>query len=185
MTYAALADLKRYLDVGVEDDDDILMSLLEAATSLIEQYTGRTFESRTETRYYGSEDLVDVRTLLLDDDLLAITSIADAEGEVASNEYVLLPRSGEPKYAIRRVNSVWSVTEETPISVEGTWGYSQTPPPSIRHACARLAAYYYRQKDAQVFDVTAIPDAGVITIPQGIPADVKAILDKYRALTGW
>jgi hypothetical protein len=37
----------------------------------------------------------------------------------------------------------------------------------------RLAAYLYHQRDASVFDVTAIPDAGVITLPKGIPADVK------------
>jgi hypothetical protein len=43
-----------------------------------------------------------------------------------------------------------------------------------------LAAYYYQQKDAQVFDTVAIPDAGVITIPSGIPADVKLILAPYR-----
>ena len=39
--------------------------------------------------------------------------------------------------------------------------------------------FKYRQKDAQVFDVTAVPDAGVITVPQGIPADVKRILRSY------
>jgi len=31
-----------------------------------------------------------------------------------------------------------------------------------------------------VFDVTAIPDAGVITIPQGIPATVTRIIDRYK-----
>jgi hypothetical protein len=37
----------------------------------------------------------------------------------------------------------------------------------------RLAAYLYHQRDASVFDTTALPDSGVIMIPKGIPADVK------------
>jgi hypothetical protein len=43
-----------------------------------------------------------------------------------------------------------------------------------------LAGYYYRQKDAGVFDTTAIPDMGVIQVPQGIPRDVQLILNPYR-----
>ncbi len=62
----------------------------------------------------------------------------------------------------------------------GKWAYSTTPPDDIEHACTRLAAYMYRQKDAQTFDTTAIPDAGVILVPQGIPKDVKMILDHYK-----
>ena len=37
----------------------------------------------------------------------------------------------------------------------------------------------YRQKDASVFDTTAIPDQGVIVSPQGIPRDVRLMLDPY------
>ena len=75
--------------------------------------------------------------------------------------------------------TTWEFDIDGEVSVLGAWGYSTSPPDDIVHACIRLAGYYYRQKDAQVFDVTAVPDAGIITIPQGIPADVKLILDKY------
>jgi len=30
-----------------------------------------------------------------------------------------------------------------------------------------------------VFDTTAIPSAGIIQVPQGIPADVRMLLDPY------
>ena len=43
-----------------------------------------------------------------------------------------------------------------------------------------MASYFYRQKDAQVFDVTATPELGTITVPAGIPADVRILLDPYR-----
>jgi hypothetical protein len=32
----------------------------------------------------------------------------------------------------------------------------------------------------QVFDTTAIPDAGVITIPSGIPATVEKVIKRYK-----
>ena len=73
----------------------------------------------------------------------------------------------------------WEFDTDYWVSVAGTWGYSATPPDDIIHACIRLAAYYYRQKDAQVFDTTAMPEQGVITVPQGIPRDVKLILEPY------
>jgi len=68
------------------------------------------------------------------------------------------------------------------VYISGKWSYSSSAPDDIVHACVRLSAYYFRQKDAQVFDVTAIPDAGVITMPQGIPADVKLMLEPYRRI---
>ena len=74
----------------------------------------------------------------------------------------------------------WEWDTDYWVSVTGTWGYSATCPDDVRRACLVLAAYYYRQKDSQVFDVTAIPEAGVITIPQGIPATVTRVIAKYR-----
>jgi hypothetical protein len=71
------------------------------------------------------------------------------------------------------------------IEVVGKFAYSTSAPNDIVHATERLVGYYYRQKDSQVFDVTAIPDAGVLMIPQGIPADVKLLLKPYvRAVYG-
>jgi hypothetical protein len=66
------------------------------------------------------------------------------------------------------------------VSVLGTWGYASEPPADIRRACTVLAAYFYKQKDSQVFDVTAIPEAGVITIPAGIPGTVTRIIERYK-----
>jgi hypothetical protein len=72
----------------------------------------------------------------------------------------------------------WDVDEW--VSVTGTWGYSATAPADIVRATTVLAAYLYRQKDSQVFDVTAVPEAGVITIPSGIPATVMKIIGRYK-----
>lgn len=44
----------------------------------------------------------------------------------------------------------------------------------------RMAAYLYRMKDSQVYDVTADPAAGVLTAPKGVPADVKLWIASNR-----
>lgn len=186
MAYATLVQLKGYLGISGTGDDTLLGDLLDRATAAIDAYCRRAFAASTETRYYGL-DAVNGQTLLLDGDLLTITTLTngDSDGTVlASDAYWLLPRNAGPPYHAIRLKSDydWEQDTDCEISVAGTWGYSETPPDDIVHACIRLAAYYYRQKDAQIFDVTAVPEAGVITVPQGIPADVKIILDRYKAL---
>ena len=64
------------------------------------------------------------------------------------------------------------------ISIIGKWAYSTTAPADVKQACIRLASYMYRQKDAQMYDVTAI-EAGVVIRPFGMPPDIKAILKPY------
>jgi hypothetical protein len=74
----------------------------------------------------------------------------------------------------------WQFDIDCWVSVTGTWGFSATCPDDVRRACLVLAAYYFRQKDSHLYDVTAIPEAGVITIPAGIPATVTKVIAKYR-----
>jgi len=100
---------------------------------------------------------------------------------------VLRPSSGPPyRQIVLKASSglIWTYVDdpEDAISITGSWGYSASAPPDIVQATLRLAAYMYRQKDAQVYDVSAEPSAGVITVPQGIPRDVRLTLDSYREL---
>lgn len=193
MAYATTAQLKSYLGITGTGDDTLIASLLRRAQAAIDTYTGRTFEaSKDETRYYTVGEDNEQETLYLDADLCAITSVvtsADADSPVtlSTTDYVTLPRNITPYHAIRLLASCdysWDYADdpENGITVTGRWAYSITPPNDIIHACLRLAAFYYRQKDAQVYDVTAIPDAGVITVPQGIPADVERMLIPYRKI---
>jgi hypothetical protein len=50
----------------------------------------------------------------------------------------------------------------------------------VKRATTRLAAFYYRQKDSQIFDTTAIPEAGVITIPAGLERTFERLTEKYK-----
>jgi hypothetical protein len=191
MAYTTLANLKAYAGVTETGDDALLLQLIDRAQQQIDSYCGRTFESSADaTRYFTVGEDTDGDTLYLDEDLCQITSIvtdADATSPVtlATTEYVTSPRNRTPYFAIRILSSsenIWTYTTdaENGIEVTGRWAWSVSAPDDIVHACTRLAAYYYKQKDAGVFDTTAIPDAGVIQVPQGIPQDVKIILSNYR-----
>ena len=195
-TYATVAELKTYLGITGATDDTLLTSLLARAQKAIETYCGRIFEASADAthNFVVGED-TDGDCLWFDDDLSQITSvITDADGAspvtlVRNTDYITQPRNTTPWYGLKMLgssNNFWDYTgnAEMGVTVTGRWSYSVTPPQDIIHANIRLAGFYYRQKDAQVFDTTAIPDAGVITIPQGIPKDVQLILQPYRRLIG-
>jgi len=167
-------------------DDDLIEDCIDDAVEYIESRTGKSFVATTDTRYYRQE-AVNYLTLTLDEDLLTVTTLTkgDEDGtEIDSDDYWLLPRNEGPPY--RRIelkensDHSWDWTTDGEISVAGTWGFSSNPPDDILRAVKVLAAYFYRQKDTQVFDVVAVPEAGVITIPQGIPATVNKIIAKYQ-----
>jgi len=193
MAYATLEALKAYTGIpaATVTDDTLLRDLLERASKAIDTYCSRHFEGVTDTRYYEM-DAVDGNYLVLDDDLISITTLTNGDSSstaITSTYYWLWPRnSGPPYYAIRlkadQSTHYWEVDTDYFITVTGVWGWALEPPEDITHACIRLAAYYYHQKDAGVYDVTTFPEAGVITTPQGIPRDVRLLLDPYRRTVG-
>lgn len=191
MAYATLADLRAYLGIAAADtgDDVILAGLLERAEDLIDAWCGWGFEAKTATRYYDplvDVDRWDALLLHLDYPLLTLTTLTNGDADViTSAEYYLEPTNETPKWAIRLRSSTglsWTYEDDSQqaISVLGTWGYSPTPDGVIQQASIRWAGYMYRQRDSQVFDVTAQPAEGILTIPQGIPRDVERMLASYR-----
>lgn len=192
MAYITSANLKTYLGITGSGDDALIAILVANAQKAVDTFCSRTFEaSSNATRYFTVGVDTKGRDLFLDEDLAAINTVttnADAASPTSltqDTDYIALPRNITPYHTLRMLSSsdyTWDYTDDPEMGIEisGKWAYSETAPADIVQACYRLAGYYYRQKDAQVFDVTAIPDAGVITVPQGIPADVQRILMPYR-----
>lgn len=191
MAYTTAALLKTYADISGSGDDTLITALIARAQSAIDHYTGRTFEASGDTtRKFTVGKDTDGEMLYFDEDCAAITTVKTNADDgssgttIASTEYITHPRNRTPYYAIELLSSStnsWTYTTdaEAGITVAGKWAYSTSAPDDIVHACIRLATYYLRQKDAGVFDTTAIPDAGIIQVPQGMPRDVKLILDPY------
>jgi hypothetical protein len=184
--YCTLSDVKTYIGTDKVTDDAQLSLLIERARSRIDSYCQRTFTGVTDTRYYHAvHDVRDQRTLILDSDLLAVTNITNGDGQVLSvSDYLLLPLNAPPYYGImlrRSSGKVWTYVNdpEAAITVEGTWGFSNTPPEDIVHAAVRLVAWYYHQADAP-FETQGMPALGVVTVPADMPADIKSLLAPYQ-----
>lgn len=191
MAYIELEDLRSYLGLQTSEvaDDDLMQASIEAAQSYIEDQTHRVFEATTETRYYDSSarNRWDSTILDLDADLISVTTLTNGDSggtTIGPTNYWTLPRNdGPPYHQIKLYTNTgvyWEWDTDYWVSVAGTWGYSTVPPADISQACLVLAAYFFKQKDSQVFDTTAIPEAGVITIPSGIPSTVTRVLERYK-----
>ena len=191
MAYTNAAAIKAYLGISAATDDTLLGILAAAAQKAVDLHTKRLFEAASDTtRYFTVGQDTHGRELIFDEDICSITTVVtnadDGSGgtTITATYYTTMPRNETPYYGIKLLQSAnyeWEYTEdpEGGIAVTGKWAYSASAPEDVAQATARWAAYMYRQKDSQVFDTTAIPDAGVIQIPQGIPADVREMLKPY------
>lgn len=184
MSYASLTDLTVYLGIDESTaDDGLLTQLLARAQAAIDTYTRRTFEAAADVTRWHTLDNVWGRQLQLDGDCCAITAITNGNGAtVDAGEYHTLPRNRTPYYAVELwpdSATAWDADSGGQIAVVGKWAYSVTAPADVAHACVRLAAWMYRQKDNAGNDAPII--AGDITIlPSRIPSDVQLMLAPYR-----
>jgi len=190
MAYATLEDLRGHLDIDITTDDYLLQEAIEDAQSYIDGQTNRHFEAETDTRYYDRSAIDRWNSRLLNlyrDDLLTVTTLTNGDSSgtaIASTKYWLTPRNEGPPYhgvlLKTDIADYWEFDTDYWVSIAGTWGYSTTAPDDIRRATLVLAAYFYRQKDAAMFETTAIVESGAIAIPQGIPATVDRVINKYK-----
>lgn len=187
--YIELLDLKTYLgiDFELERDDAILENAIRYSKGWIDSVCLRTFEASTDsTRKFDAVRDVRDRFLTLDRDLCSITAVINGDGTtITPTQYLTFPFQETPYWALQLKASSgvrWTYISdpEAAITVTGKWAYSISAPDSIQVASLRLAAYIYRIKDAQVFDVTAMSEVGAVKIDKRMPKDVLELLVPYR-----
>jgi len=169
-------------------DDAVIDALITQASRWIDRHTGRTFYARTETRLYDIPDYDGGRTLLLDDDLITVTTLTNGDLVVLTTaDYFLLPRNVSPKYAIKLKDvsdKIWEVDSDSSaegvISVAGTWGYAATCPADVEQACQLICVQMYRNRfGPNTTGAATLTAAGVVISPQDIPSSAIALLRAY------
>lgn len=208
MSYAKLGDLQQRLSITTTQDDTLLQASLDWADEFIFAYTDRKFAAYTATRYFGPEailwegtDIVNHgsswygsmylanRVLLLDEDLLTITALHNADSVatlITSGNYFLEPwnasADGKPYSQIRlKTSTSWSFDTDSRISVAGTWGYSATPDAQIINTAILLAEWHYRQRVPQ--NITTLFDSHTKRVKlEGFPQAVLDILSRRARL---
>ena len=131
--YATLTDYKAYASARGQTastdttDDGVITNLLTQASRYLDRETKRQYYPSVETRLY---DIPFDRDLLLDGDLLAVTTFTNGDAlEIASTNYLL--KGNRPPYwciSLRDISTVsWTTSAdgsvEQVLSLLGTWGY--------------------------------------------------------------
>jgi len=190
--YATLAQFKSWNKIGSTDadDDTVIESCIESASRFIDIETGRTFYARTETRKYSVPS--DLRALVLDDDLLTITTLTNGDGNtIASSEYNLWPVNTSPyrRIILKSASTTFWLQDSSSnvdyvISVAGTWGYVAATPTDIYTICLIAAnAYYKRRAGESTSSVARVTAMGVVLTPQDMPGIVADTIRSYKGLT--
>ena len=185
--YTTITDVKAQLGADVSTDDTIITSKIVAAQAEIDRLLGRTFESATATKsyneFYAGFDPRG-RILLLDSDLLSVTTLTNGDGTVIpSSGYWLEPQNATPYSTVRLKSSYsWSFDDDGQVTVLGTWGYSAQAPADIANICTELAIYLYKIKDTPTQMGTVTPDGGSIPLPGPLYKHVQSIMRIYKSL---
>lgn len=155
MNYVTLHQVRQYLKLDTEEttDDTLLERLIREINGNIEEWCGRRFDVRQETRTYDypveireALGLYDIeawvarwnvvsegymrKRLRLDDDLLSLTTLTNGDDTtISASDYVLDPANKYPKHSIKLVgdDTNWQLPtggqREQVIDVTGLWGY--------------------------------------------------------------
>lgn len=125
--YTTVTDVRSsYLGSTQTQDDGLILSIIREASREIDRITRRKFYPRIETRTYDAPAGVE---LILDDDLLELTTLTNGDGTAITNaNYKLYPLNDTPKYKIvlapgSAFNTSSTFGDLGAISVAGTWGY--------------------------------------------------------------
>lgn len=195
--YSTLAEFKALLVSqnlpANATDDTVIEDLITDASRLIDNIANRTFYLRTETHYF---DQPAGRQIMLDDDLLAVTTLTNGNSTViAAANYILLERGRLPYWGLRlkEYSTVaWapdsSGNTEQVVSLLGSWGYvdrAASDAESVRivslthRACLDIALMKYRERTGQnIGGAVQITAAGLVITPQGaIPKSARDALD--------
>jgi hypothetical protein len=191
-SYASLAWLKSVMQITDDSDDSPLQLALDAATSLIDQWTGRSFAGETgATKYFyaTSPTILD-----LVPDIRTVTSVAvDTNGDLTfptallATDYLLSPLMPRPDpgiYHQLRIapNSSRAFPQDRQVRVVGDWGYTvggEAPAP-IRQACLIQAERLFKRAREAPFGILQTTDLGQFTRISTADPDVMALIEPYQ-----
>jgi hypothetical protein len=192
MSYCTLAELKKYLSISSDSEDDLLTASLNAATQQITTVTGRCFGVDTETTEYVRSTCDNISPngrvlyLFIDRKELAsaptkvmvagtdVTSAIKYYGNPPYDQLVLSKASG---YRFDTISD--EVDEYENIAITGLFGYSTSIPDDIKQAALIWSAYLYQLKDMQPDDKIYSTDTSSEQLVS-YPSKAIALIEAYR-----
>ncbi len=172
-TLTTLYRLRQHLGfaAGDTDDDPRLLDALRAASQQIERLTGRHFLPRVATIRH-TVNMMDTTELLLDDDLLELTTLTNGDGSVIPTESVLmLPGDGRAVGVLRLTDGLsflWDATPMQAVQVTGIWGWHDDP------------ATMWRDSGDSVQDDPLTDSATTLTVTDADGADGDQVTPRFQ-----
>ena len=178
MAYTTLAEVKTFCSVSGAGDDTLLGAIMSAAEAVVENYTDMVFDAaaasdQTFTRLNTGASRFDGKKLYFftetADDLVSITD---------SPTVLMLPEDGPPYYGCMLTDGAWAYPT---VTVNAYWGYSKTPPADIELAVWRICKWLYDSRHSS--ETMVVTPEGQVLIPEGLPGDIRQLLDPYRKVS--
>jgi hypothetical protein len=188
MSYVTLDDLRTYIGVADNLDDDTLLIAQTAADQMVDAYCGRSFAAAgtaTSTRVYTAEagQYVEI------DDAATVTLVeVDVDGAYSplqSDEWFAVPPNGVrfgqpwPATGVRTVGSTYlPTTIQNGVRVTAAWGWPSTPE-VVKHAALMQAARLFKRRDS-VMGLAGSPETGFLYLSRSMDPDVQMLLGPWR-----
>jgi hypothetical protein len=188
--YAQLWNLKGYMGLGTETDQDwLLQQCLDNAEGAIDEYCRRSFVGTPGTVYANrfEQDRVRNNTFWLQEDLHTLVSLTLGDSQsVPLGSIWLQPREGPPYRGIQLKSSfVYTWNTDQDMVIAGTWGVGTVAPYAVQQATLEYATFLFRGKDITPNDQIGYEQgAGVTPMSRGMPDGVRWKLSPWRSRTG-
>jgi Phage gp6-like head-tail connector protein len=193
MSYVTLAEFKAAVEIADTVDDGDIQRALDAATSWIDHYTGRTFNAVdlvASARYFlpYDTDRLDVP------DLSSVTAVAiDTVGDetfktsLAGDDYDLHPlylvpgMGGYTEIRLKATAPSWFILGYQ-VRVTAFWGFGATPA-AIKQACILIANRWFARLSVP-FSMWEAPQTGEFATLTARDDDVVNLLAPYVTSAG-
>lgn len=178
-SYALLDDVKEYLGIQNNNNDDMIDNILLEVTALLDGYAGRSFFYNTYTNDFFIYNVNSPILFLKNTPIENIIDIKVDDVSIFGNiEYVINNDTGELTF----LNPVPYTKTPYKISVEYTGGYVNIPY-DIKLACKTQTSFFYQRRNSIGAQSVASGEVGgrlVLEDSFSMLPLVKNILDKYR-----
>jgi uncharacterized phiE125 gp8 family phage protein len=169
----SLAEAKAQCRVLHDDEDDLLDGLIAAATSMVEDYTGRSLMAQT---WRLTIDEFADRILLPRGPVQSVSAftVLPQTGSAATVDSALyaLDNESDPAAIVRQPSASWPTPGDrvNPISITYLAGYD-TVPAAIKHAILMLVGNWFRNRETLLTGTTVAE----------MPFSTMALLENHRA----
>lgn len=168
-------------------DDDLIQSVIHAASARIDNACNRVFTQSSSTRYYTANNTMSIPI----DDLASSSVTIRLDGlqdgtwntTLTSAQYQLEPLNsltrGRPIRMLRLLNNTFipfSSERRATLSVQGTWGWPDVPA-EINEATRLMVIRQFRRFDSPL-GVAGFGDLGVINV-RSIDPDIAALIAPF------